>query len=305
MIEKKALIIHNPTSGQLWTTYKPENAVSFLMEKGWKVDLVKTEYAGHAKEISFKAVKEKYPVVISSGGDGTINEIIQGLAGSKTILGILPVGTTNVLAKDIDIPSNYKKALEIIDELNNEKIDLGLMNDRYFVLMVGLGFDAKVMNDVDSNFKKIAGLVAVVSTTPISMLNYKQANTSIVLWDKSGKKRKIKQMAYQILVCNSSTYGNSVKIMNDSQINDGLLDLLTFKSQDRFNFSKDLFAMAFITKETNEEFCEIVKASKIIIKTDPPMYVQIDGDSIGATTPVTLSIKHKCLNIIVPKKITT
>ncbi|MFN8673532.1 MAG: diacylglycerol kinase family protein [Candidatus Sericytochromatia bacterium] len=300
MLEKKALLIHNPTSGQIWTTYKPENAIDFLKEKGWKVDLIKTEYAGHAKELASKAIKDKYPVVISSGGDGTINEIIQGLAGSETLLGVLPVGTTNVLAKDLKIPSSYKKALEVINELNSEKIDLGLINDRYFVLMVGIGFDAKVMSEVDSNFKKIAGLVAVVTTSPISMINHKQAHTSITIWDKHGKKQKIKMPSYQLIVCNSSTYGNSIKVMKDSSIYDGLLDLIIFKSQNRYDFSRDLLTMAFFTKETFDEACEIIKASKVVIKTDPPMHVQVDGDSIG-TTPVTIAIRHKFLNIIVPQ----
>lgn len=301
MKSKTALIIHNPISGQIWSSYKPEHAQVALAEKGWKVDIVKTEYANHARELAVKAVKAHYYAVIASGGDGTVNEVIQGIAGTETILGVLPSGTTNVLARDLSINS-YAEAINTIDKAFHKKIDLGLINDRYFILMVGIGFDAKVMKEVDSNFKKFTGLVAVVTTSPLSMVNYQQAQMSIVMWDKHGKKQKIQRPSYQVIVSNSSTYGNSIKISNNSSIYDGLLDVNIFKSQDRYNFSKDLISMAFFTKKTYDEACENFKASKIVIKSDPPMHVQVDGDSFGIT-PATITIKHKYLSIFMPENI--
>lgn len=301
MKNKTALIVHNPTSGQIWSSYKPENAQLALSQKGWKVDIVKTEYANHAREISSKAAKDKYYAVIASGGDGTINEVIQGLAGTETILGVLPTGTTNVLARDLNINS-YKEAIDAIEKGFYKKIDLGLINGRYFALMVGVGFDAKVMKEVDSNFKKFTGLVAVVTTSPLSMVNHQQSQMSIVMWDKHGKKQKFQRPSYQVVISNSSTYGNSIKIANESSIYDGLLDVNIFKSQDRFNFSKDLISMAFFTKKTYDEACENFKASKIIIKSNPPMQIQVDGDSFG-TTPANISIKHRNLSLFMPETI--
>ena len=106
----------------------------------------------------FQASDNPLLIVVNDGSKDNTGEILRQLAA------------TNPLLMAVDQPNGghgnavvhaYKKALEIIDELNNEKIDLGLMNDRYFVLMVGLGFDAKVMNDVDSNFKKIRHFILV------------------------------------------------------------------------------------------------------------------------------------------------
>ncbi|RYX89216.1 YegS/Rv2252/BmrU family lipid kinase, partial [bacterium] len=237
---------------------------------------------------------------IAAGGDGTINEVVQGLAGSQTVLSILPVGTTNVMARDLKIPINFQDALQVIDNGEERTIDLGILNDRYFVLMAGIGFDAKLVNDVDSNFKKMTGMVAFAATSPISMLGQRISKMSVTLWDKNGKKKKIKRSSYQALVSNSATYAIDLTVSLGAKPDDGLLDLDIFKTGKLHKFAWQLINIAFLTKKSKKEEVEGFQFQKAMIKADPPMPIQVDGDSYGYT-PALIEVKANYLKILSPK----
>lgn len=295
----KINLIYNPTSGQIWSQFKPELVKSYFESKNYEITISKTQAKGDGTKLALQSVKENYDIVIASGGDGTINEVVQGLAGSNTILGILPFGTTNVLAREFNIPLNFQEALEIINSGKVIEMDLGVINDRYFLLMVGIGFDSKLVNEVDSNLKKLTGMVAFAATSPVSMISHKQAKMSITLWDEFGKKKKLNRTTYQILVSNAATYATSIKVAVDAKIDDGLLDLDIFKTNKLIDFSWQLISMAWTRFKHDKNSTESFKVSKINIKAFPPTPVQVDGDSFGHT-PVSIEVKKKFLKIIVP-----
>ncbi len=296
----KANLIYNPTSGQVWNTFKPELVKKYLESKGWKLDISKTECQGDGIRLAKDSLMKKYDVVVVAGGDGTINEVVQGLAGSNISLGILPVGTTNVMARDLKIPLNFQEALRVLVEGETIDIDLGIINKKYFVMMAGIGFDAKLVNEVDSNLKKFTGPVAFVATSPVSMVSHKQARMSIILWDKNGKKKKIKRDSYQVLISNAPTYAISLQVSLDAKFDDGLLDVDIFKSQRLHEFAWKLISIAFISKKSDSNMTETFQCKKMTIKTDPPMPIQVDGDSYGMT-PALIEVKANYLKIIKPK----
>ena len=157
----KAMLIYNPTAGQIWQQFQPEMVKNYLQEQGWQVDVEPTQKIGGGTDLARKAAQLKYDVVIAAGGDGTINEVAQGLVHTPVKLGFLPVGTTNVLAREFKIPLNYEEALAYLPQAESRLIDLGKLNQRHFLLMAGVGYDAEILMRVNKQFKNVAGKLAV------------------------------------------------------------------------------------------------------------------------------------------------
>jgi diacylglycerol kinase (ATP) len=296
MAKIKANLIYNPASGQIWNPFRPEIVQEYLEAKGWEIVISKTEQQGDGSKLAGQAVNDNFDVVIAAGGDGTINEVVQGLAGSKTVLAILPVGTTNVLARELNIPLNFQDALTVIPEGDIIQMDLGLINNRYFILMVGIGFDAQLVNEVDSNLKKLTGKIAFAATSPVTMIKHKPAKMVITLWDKHGKRKKLKRNCYQVLISNVPTYATDLVVATSASFDDGLLDIDIFKSKKLSDFAFKLLYIA-LRKKANPSITENYKFAKMTIKTSPPMAVQLDGDSWGYT-PASIEIKPKYIRII-------
>ncbi|GIW23251.1 MAG: hypothetical protein KatS3mg068_2258 [Candidatus Sericytochromatia bacterium] len=265
---KRVNLIYNPKSGQVWRNFKPEIVKEYLENKGLIVDISSTSCPNDATRLARLASQNNYDVVIAAGGDGTINEVVQGLAGTKTILAILPVGTTNVLARELNIPLNFEKALEIIPNGEVISIDLGIINNRYFVLMAGIGFDAKLVKEVDSNLKKYTGILAFAATSPYSMFRHKKSKMIINIWDNNGKRKKIKINSYQVLITNAPTYAIGLKVSHTAKYNDGLLDLDIFTSERIFDFAWKLISIAFITKKASTDIRKSYQFKKMTIKTE-------------------------------------
>src|ERR1051325_4200891 len=162
---RHATLISNPKTGRYAARrLRPvEELASRLESLGFKVDLKLTGGPGDATEIAARAARNGSSDVIVAGGDGTINEAIQGLAGTAARLAIIPRGTANVLARELDLPLDEEQAIAVIAQGKSRKIYLGLMTDettnqsRYFVLMAGIGLDASVVGRVQPSLKKRIG----------------------------------------------------------------------------------------------------------------------------------------------------
>src|SRR5215469_242287 len=218
-----AVIIANPTSGNggfpLQNRHFDET-LAFLRKQGWKAEIWYTQSSGDGEQLAQKAVKQKVNLVIAAGGDGTINEIIQGLAGSETTLGVLPGGTVNVWARELGIPLDDAGARNILVHGQARRIDLGSVNGRYFLLMAGIGFDGEVTQAVEGKPLKRLGI-----------LGY----TLAVLWLGPGyrgfpvvaqiDRYVVKTRALQIFVGNTQLYAGAVKFTWQAKCDDGLLDL--------------------------------------------------------------------------------
>src|SRR5947209_17593376 len=157
-----AVIIANPTSGNggfpLQNRHFDET-LAFLRNQGWKAELWYTQSAGNGEQLARKAVKQQVNLVIAAGGDGTINEIIQGLAGSETALGVLPSGTVNVWAREMGIPLDGTRARDILVHGQTRRVDLGCVNGRYFLMMVGIGLDGTITEAVEKKHLKRLGIL--------------------------------------------------------------------------------------------------------------------------------------------------
>lgn len=142
MAKDKICLIINPISGTESKKYIPEEVASAIDQKRYDLSIRVTGYPNHASEIARHAVKKKYKFVITAGGDGTVNEVARELINSNTVLGILPYGSGNGLARELGIPLDSEKAIQIILNAHTRTIDYGVANDHIFFCTCGFGFDA-------------------------------------------------------------------------------------------------------------------------------------------------------------------
>ena len=150
---KRMLVIINPVATKMSDRVK--SLVVYALQGRYDVTTTETEAKGHAIELSRKAAADGYDVVVTFGGDGTVNEAANGLAGSSTALSPLPGGSNNVVAKLLGIPTDLVDATEqllhVADRWQTRTVDLGLVNGRYFTFAAGIGLDASVVERVDRN----------------------------------------------------------------------------------------------------------------------------------------------------------
>ena len=205
----KAILIINPTSGNTkgimppifkWTFKKLEKTVMTVavpqtsaaeikkevrkscIKENIKLDIKFTKHPKHAMELA-EGAKKKYDMVIVAGGDGTVNEVINGIIGSKITLVIIPFGSTNVLALELGIPFNAKEASELIGHGKKLKIDLGYAKTneeaRYFSMMVDVGFIPKLIKGIDLKVKKKWGNLSYLFSGIRQLLTYKWHNIHV------------------------------------------------------------------------------------------------------------------------------
>lgn len=309
----KAKLIINPEAGRLPTiaewTFKRFKALSKNMktveeiieavtkeceQANIKLDIEFTKYPKHAMRIA-KDAKNRYDMVIAAGGDGTINEVVNGIANSKTSLAVIPFGTCNVLASELGIPLNIKEASELIANGKKIKIDLGyaeMKNEsRYYSMVLSVGFDAHVIKNTTSEFRKRWGMTAYMLSGLGHLIRYK--------WKKFYVKHKSISKCYFVIVANSKFTGCEYPMADSASMTDGFLDLIIINKNSWWNIIKLLFNLSTgrLNKSLQKEYYKIKEAYIYGAHGTP---VQVDGELIGKT-PVKVRILPKALNVIVKK----
>jgi diacylglycerol kinase (ATP) len=291
-----ALIIANPTSGSYaqHAGHLAEN-IAFLRAHGWKVNLRLTVAVGDARRLAREAVAAKVDVVIAAGGDGTINEVIQELAGSETALGVLPIGTMNVWAREMGIPLTYAGARDILINGKMRQIDLGRVNERYFLLMVGIGFDGEVIHAVEKKPIKRLGVLGFLLVGTWLGLGYESFRAYMTL-----NGRLLKKHALQIVIGNTQLYAGTIKYTWQAKCDDGLLDVCVVRKRSMLGRIV-VFVDFMLRREQRHQWVSYAKCSSLEIRTRQPVAVQVDGEPFGYT-PAHFTIAPKALKVIVPQK---
>ena len=289
-----AVIIANPTSGSyLSNTRQIDQTVAFLRSNGWDVELCLTEKAGDARRLTRLAVEQQIEVVIAAGGDGTINEIIQELADSETALGVLPIGTVNVWARETNIPLDIVGACKVLVDGRQRRIDLGKVNDRYFLLMAGIGFDAEVAHAVEKKPIKRLGVVGYLLIGTWLGLGYQSFRTYLTV-----NGRLIKKDALQIIIGNTQLYGGTIKYTWQAQCDDGQLDVCVVRKRNMLG--RVIIFMDFLLhREQRHQWVTYAKSDVIEVRTRQPVAIQVDGDPSGFT-PAKFTVAPQALKVIMP-----
>ncbi|QPH38177.1 diacylglycerol kinase family lipid kinase [Pedobacter endophyticus] len=286
------LFIINPISGGRVKLAIPDFIDRYLDKDKFNANFVFTEYVGHAAELAEEASNKNFDVIIACGGDGTINEVAGKVLKYNKVLGILPLGSGNGLARFLKIPKNIRYALSIINRLKIEEIDTGEFNEKCFFNLAGLGFDAH-LSAIFSKDKK-RGLSGYVKLGLQEVFNYK-AETYLLEIDGKQYKRK----AFAISFANSSQYGNDVYIAPNASVKDGLLDVCIIKPFSILKLPVLSYVMLKGTAETSD-MVEIIKGSHIKITRQNDGAVHVDGEPLQMGKVIEVTVKPLSLKVLVP-----
>lgn len=299
------LLIFNPTAGPRGELRRDlERVVGYLEERGWRVTMRATRKAGDATELARAAVAARCKAVLAAGGDGTVHETVNGLVGSDTAMGVLPVGTGNVWAKEIGLPTmaltqpdRLLTAARMLVDGEVRWVDVGRAGDRYFLNSAGVGFDSTVAAQVEPRTRVSKQLGGVVT--------YLVAGLSIAR-DFGGVRSTIEVDGHTIsttvllvVVSNIQLFGGVVKMTPEARLDDGLLDVRVFRGMGMLWILRHV-AGVFTHRHLRNPMVSHYQGRCITIHTSEPFPVQLDGEPIGMT-PVTIEVVPRSLRVLVPR----
>lgn len=295
-----AVIISNPVSGSFpHHHHNYHDTIAFLQAQGWQVELWLTHNPGDAQNLARRAVEQHMAVVIAAGGDGTLNEIIQELAGSETALGVLPMGTVNVWAREMGIPLDSAKAREVLVHGRTCRVDLGRVNGRYFLLMAGIGIDGEVTQAVERKSLKRLGALGYL----LAALWFGPGYLGFPLTLKIDDTAPIRTRALEVIVGNTRLYAGAFKFTWLAHCDDSLLDLCMVHKRGRLGRLVVLFDFA-LNREQRRLWVRYNTFKSLTIETPEPVALQVDGEAAGYT-PATFTVAPGTLKVIVPQGTTS
>lgn len=291
--KRKICFIINPISG-IGRQKVIEKLVADLLDTSiFEPALVYTEGPKHATLLAKKAAQEDFEIVVAVGGDGSVNEVANGLIGSRTAMGILPAGSGNGLARHLGIPMDLKKAMQILQKGTKQQIDSIRFNNEHFVNVAGVGFDAHIGWEFSKFGKRGLSSYLKVIFKELSALKTQQFELSI------NGQAPFPKDAYLISFANGSQWGNNASIAPLADIKDGVLDIVIVK---KFPFLLSLpIALKLFTKKMHtSKAVETIKAKQLTIKQEKNI-AHIDGEPIESGQTITITVNPLSLNVIVPR----
>jgi diacylglycerol kinase (ATP) len=322
----QAELIYNPSGRQVVVRHEVDNVVAFLSRYGWSVALRETSKPLEATELARRAVNRGARVVIAAGGDGTVNEVANGLVYTDTALGVLPVGTTNSWALQMGIPAlnpllpstqaakmiaaleervarplpanYYRKVLldaaRVLVEAHTVTVDMGELSGRYFLMWAGIGFDAAIAESIPLKEKKALGSWAYVLPAIESVSRYSGTDAWLNI---DGKVVKVSTPL--IVVSNIQLYGGMIAIGSKACVNDAKLDVCIFKGGGFLTFVQQ--AMKVLShSHLQDPKVEYHQCREIVVESRHPLPVHVDGEPF-TRTPVAIHTVPSSLKVIVPK----
>jgi YegS/Rv2252/BmrU family lipid kinase len=286
-------LIANPTAGRggKGTICQVEK---YLKQRGATVELCETIQRGDALCAAREAAcSGRVDIVAAAGGDGTINEIINGLAGSPIPLGVIPFGTVNVFALETGIPMDPFMACDIILNGDPKKINLGRINDNYFLLMAGIGFDAYVVYGLDLRLKRLAGRLSYIITALGSIFSYPGYPLEIEL--EGGKKIQ----GHGVVVGNMKYYGGTFSITPFADYERNDLDVCVFKNKGFANMLRYTWGV-LLKQHLKYPDVEYYTVKGLKVTSHGKTYIQADGDVVGQL-PAEFRAAEQGITVILPK----
>ena len=270
-MKRKYAIIVNPVAGRGRTSKRLPLLKEITDQTGHTFDYYFTKEPLHASRIADKIHRE-YDAVIAYGGDGTANEVMNGLAGTTTPFGIIPDGTGNDFAKSLSVTRNLRKAVDIIVNYNYRLMDLGTIGNRIFLNGVGIGFDGFV-NYRNKKMKLLKGTLSYLYAILSSLTLWRAIPIHLEI---DGKKIG-KSLSYLIAIGNGSSAGGGFKLTPDASIHDSVFDICHIGDisvwKILINFVRLINGTIDVVKEVT-----IRKGKNIRITSDVPLPIHFDGE---------------------------
>ncbi|GGF26221.1 diacylglycerol kinase [Halobacillus andaensis] len=293
---QRARIIYNPTSGREIIRKVLPDILQRFEQAGYETSAHATTCAGDATEAAKLAVERKFDVVVAAGGDGTINEVINGIAEQefRPKLGIIPVGTTNDFARALCVPRNIHKAVDVILEDYSTPLDIGRVNDHYFMNIAGGGKITEISYEVPSKLKTMIGQLAYY-LKGIEMLP--SLRPTYVEMEYDGRIFEGEVMLF--LVSNTNSVGGLEKLAPGAKMDDGVFDLMIIEKMNIAEFVR-LATLAIQGNHLNHPKFIHTTASRVKVHTEEKMQLNIDGE-FGGLLPGEFVNLYRHMEFFVPE----
>lgn len=293
-MNSKQLLIFNPAA-KCVSEKKIRHAIKLLRSAGSDLEAWPTEKRGDAELKAKHASENGFSLVIAAGGDGTYNEVANGLAHTDCQMAILPMGTTNVLAKELNIPEKVEEAVKRILKGTVHTVSLGkivlthhsALVTRYFFLMAGIGFDGAAIYNLNAQLKKYSGKGAYIIGGLKALLGY---SPELLAFKINGKDYK----GYSAIIGKASKYGGNLKATPDASLLDPALYACIMQGGKRLDVVR--YTAGIITG-THLRFKDVTYLRADTIEVNGAAPIQIDGDYIGRT-PAIITVSPEALKLI-------
>lgn len=284
----KILVILNPAArGERAKTLRES-----IERLSHRIVIRETRKPGDAEALAERAVQQGVKTVIAAGGDGTVNEVVNGIAEADVTFGVLPVGTMNVFALELGIEgTDLRRAWSVIERGETREIDLPMGNGEYFVQLAGVGLDAEVVRQTTPDFKKALGPVSyVLSLAQVAA----RKPPRIVVTAADGVVRE----GSFVLVGNGRFYGGPLVLFRGAKLDDGLLDVVVFKNQSHWDLMRYLQAILFGNHHELPDV-EYFQTSSLEVTSDQEVPVELDGEMAGFV-PFKFGFASRRLRVLAP-----
>ena len=291
MTNKAISFIINPISGTRKKDSWPEIIHQTIDPSRFDIRIFFTERVGHASELARWQVKKGVPYIVAVGGDGTVNEVAKSLRDTSAVMGIVPCGSGNGLARHLHIPLKLTDALELINNASVVSIDYGLVNDKPFFCTFGTGFDAHISHVFAKSEKR--GFWTYLTYIVKEFFSYRSRKYKLKV-----DGNVLKTSAMVLTVANSSQYGNNGYISPRADITDGKLDVCIVRPFPKFKAG--LLAIRLLRKSIDKsQFYHTIRGKKITIKRKHEGEVHLDGNPFMMGKKLKVRIVPKGLKVLV------
>jgi len=269
-----------------------EAAARKFAEAGWSIEIVDTQRKGDAQRLARKAALSGSSVVFACGGDGTANDVANGLAATESAMSLIPAGLTNVFAREMGVPTEPEKALEALTNGRLRKVDVGTADGRRFLLQAGIGFDAEVIRSVTPAEKHTFGKAAFIAKGVKALFSRRAKKTELMV-----DGRPAEPNLFWLMLANSASYAG-VKVAEDTAAEDGRLTSYLVEGEGPLTAVSSA-ASVLLNRASESDNVAVDKVEQIEVST-PGLPVHADGEDLG-DTPMRFGVEPHALPLLVPK----
>jgi len=284
-------VIYNPVAGPK-VVNRIDRVRACLSARGLPFRIRETGGPGEAVVMAREAAHEGADVVVAVGGDGTMNEVAEGLAGSSTRLLLVPHGTGNVFAREFSLPATVEGCIDLLSSGKTISVRMAKANDRHFVLLASAGFDAEVVERMNPRQKNLLGIAAYVLCGARHLLR-----SQPTLWLELPGRERVE--AQTVIVARGKKYGGNVTIAPDGDIAGKTFQVIALLRKGRWSIA--MFALDVLRgKHISSRHVLIRESSSLFVRSTIPSACQVDGEYLGSL-PARFTVTDTLLQVVVPE----
>lgn len=303
---RNAVIIYNPAAGRFSVKPFIHFAARELESAGWQVEAVPTQSGAHTIELAKQAAAEKKEAVFAVGGDGTIGNVVNGLIGSETALGVLPAGTANVWSIELGLspfhwarPWVLRKNASLLADAPCHSIDVGTCNEFSFVMWAGIGLDALAIHSIEPRIRLEKFFATPEFTAKTIWQAAQWSGIRLRLWADD---EEVEGQFILAVATNIRHYlGGLSKLSPDAYLDDGLFDMWLFSGShlgDALRHAYDMWRGSHFTSDMARR----ITFKSLRVEADAPYWIQTDGEPRGSTQKTEIKVQSRMLRMLMPPR---